>query len=85
MGYILVAYDDMDDLNNIRVFLNVSGYNVRCFSSWEEARSLFDGDHNCDLVITKFRIRDVTGADIVRYIRNSQSPHVPIMAINSTV
>jgi CheY-like chemotaxis protein len=83
MGYVLVVYDNLEDLNNVRLFLHVSGYDAKAFSSWEEARKAFDGDSSCDLVITKARISGVTASDIAEYIKNSRIPQTPIIAINS--
>lgn len=83
MGYVLVVYDNVEDLKTVRLFLHVSGYDAKAFASWEEAREAFDGDPGCDLVIAKAKIGEVTASDIAQYIRNSRIPQTPIIAINS--
>ena len=84
MGYILVIHDNEEDLENIRLFLTLSGYNIEASSSWEQARSLFHRDPSCDLVITKMKMNETNGNDIANYIRNSQKTQIPILAIGGT-
>jgi len=81
MGYILVIYDDAEDFENVRLFLTFCGYKIEACSDWEEARSLFESDLNCDLVIAKAKIGETNGNDIARYVRNSRKSQTPIMAI----
>ena len=84
VGYILVIHDNEEDLENIRLFLTLSGYNIEASSSWEQARSLFHRDPSCDLVITKMKMNETNGNDIANYIRNSQKTQIPILAIGGT-
>jgi len=84
MGYILVIYDDADDLENVRLFLSFCGYKVEAYSNWEEARSLFNRELDCEFLITKGKMREINGNDIALYIRNSQKSETPIVAIGST-
>ena len=83
MGYILVIYDNKRDLEKIRLLFTVFGYNIKAFSSWEEARCLFDEDLSCDLAITKVKMREANGNDIAYYIKNSQKAKIPILAIGN--
>ena len=84
VGYILVIHDNEEDLENIRLFLTLSGYNIEASSSWEQARRLFDRDPSCDLVIAKMKMKETNGNDIANYIRNSQKTQIPILAIGGT-
>ena len=47
----------------------------------EEACGFFDNDLNCDLVVTKVKMREINGNDIALYIRSPQKPQTPILAI----
>jgi CheY-like chemotaxis protein len=83
MGYILVIHDDTEDLGTLRLFLSVFDYDVKVSSNWEEASALFDGDLNCDLIITKAKMNEIYGYDFARHVRNSPRPDIPILAIGS--
>lgn len=84
MGYILVVHDNEEDLENIRMYLSFLGYMVEAACHGQEGCNLFDGSLECDLVITKVKMREINGNNIAQYIRNSQRPHTPIVAIAST-
>ena len=84
MGYILLIDDNEQDLERIRFFLSVLDYKVKVSNSWEAAKTLFDEDIDCDLVIGKGEIMQVSGSDITQYIRNSLKPLTPILFIGNT-
>jgi DNA-binding response OmpR family regulator len=65
----------------VRRYLSFLGYRVETACGAEEGCNLFDNDLNCGLVITKMKVGDINGNDIAQYIRNSQQPHTPIIAI----
>ena len=81
MGYILVIDDDKGEREKTRLVLSVKGYKAKFSGSWEEARTLFDGDLDWDLVIVRVAMEEVNGNDIARYIRQSKKPRTPILAI----
>jgi CheY-like chemotaxis protein len=83
MGYILLVDDNATDRENIDLLLGVSNYRIEAFSSWEAARSLFDTDHDCDLVITRVKMSEIHGNDIAQYVRNSLRPQTPILGMSS--
>jgi DNA-binding response OmpR family regulator len=82
--YILVLDDDEEDLDMVRRYLSFLGYRVETACDAEEGCNLFDSDLDCGLVVTKMKVRDINGNDIAQYIRNSQRPQTPIIAIGRT-
>lgn len=81
MGYILVIDDDKGEREKTRLVLSVKGYRAKFSGSWEEARTLFDGNLDWDLVIVRVSMGEVNGNDIARYIRRSKKTQTPILAI----
>jgi len=82
MEDILVVDDNEENLRAMRMFLTFLGYKVKEASNGEEAVRLLDtGVKRIDFVITDIAMRGLNGNDVARYVRNSQSPRTPIVAI----
>ncbi len=81
MGYILVIDDDENICYILRTFLTEMGYEVKVAHDGEEGIKYFDKDRDFDLVITDIRMPRMGGCEVARYIRGSDRPSTPIVAI----
>jgi CheY-like chemotaxis protein len=81
MGYILVIDDDENICYILRSFLTEMGYEVKVAHDGEEGIKHFDKGRDFDLVITDIRMPRMGGCEVARYIRGSDRPSTPIVAI----
>ena len=84
MEYILVIDDNEENLSATRMFLTVLGYKVKVASNGEEAVRLLDTGLKIDFVITDIAMPRMNGNDVARYVRSSQRPRTPIVAITGS-
>ena len=82
MENILVIDDDWWVLESVKCFLEHLGYEVTTASSGQEGITLIDNGCEHDLVITDIRMPGISGNELAKQIRNSDCPHVPIVAIS---
>ncbi len=81
MGYILVIDDDDHICYILCAFLTGMGYEVKVAHDGEEGIKHFDKGRDFDLVITDIRMPRISGCEVARYIRGSDRPSTPIVAI----
>ena len=81
MNLILVIEDEELIREILENFLAKLGYRVHVAKDGREGIRLLNGDCKYDAVLTDIGMPGITGNDIVRHIRNSESPHTPVLAI----
>lgn len=81
MKLILVIDDEELICEILKNFLAKLGYRVHVAKDGRKGIRLLNGDCNYDAVITDIGMPGINGNDIVRHIRNSESPHTPVLAI----
>jgi len=79
MKKILVVDDETDICMLLKRFLTKSGFEVETAQNGKRGLQLVD-EFKPDLVMTDFRLGDVTGADLLVSIKN-KLPHVPVLII----
>ena len=82
MPRVLVIDDEsliLDFLSDILIRL---GYEVKIVHDGKEGIDVFNTDHELDLVITDIRMPRMDGNAVAGYIRNSDRPDMPIIAIS---
>jgi CheY-like chemotaxis protein len=76
----------IDDENAILSFLHDVlinlGYEVEIAHDGKEGVALFKDNQDLDLVITDIRMPRMNGNAVAKYIRSSDRPHIPIVAIS---
>ena len=80
MKKILVIEDDALFLNIIRKALSSAGHFVETADCGEAGLKSFYNDR-FDLVITDFHLGSITGLDVAKNIRKSNSAHTPIICV----
>jgi CheY-like chemotaxis protein len=83
MNRILVIDDEKPIADLLEKILSRLGYFVKTAYSAGEGIRLFDKEV-FDLVITDIVMPGNDGHAVVRHIRNSDKPHVPVMGISGT-
>ena len=83
MNRILVIDDELNITEMIREVLTRFGYTVRTAADGRQGmeqlkKSVYD------LVVTDMCMPDLEGAQIVRFIRNSERCHTPVIGISGT-
>ncbi len=81
---ILIIDDDKDILKVLKMVLKASNYNVTIVSTGKEGIKQFD-KANFDIVITDLCMPEIGGADVAKYIKNSDKSDTPIMGITGTL
>ena len=81
MNLILVIEDEELIREILENFLAKLGYLVHVAKDGREGIRLLNGDCKYDAVLTDIGMPGITGNDIVRHIRNSESPNTPVLAI----
>ena len=71
----------IDDQDGILSFLPELGYEVKDAQDGEEGIELFNNGYNFDLVITEVSMPGMNGNAVAKYIRSSDKPGTPIVAI----
>ena len=79
----LVIDDQNSILSILHIFLVQLGYEVKIAHSGKEGIDIFDSERELDLVITDIRMPRMDGNAVARHIRNSDRPHMPIIAITA--
>jgi CheY-like chemotaxis protein len=79
---ILLIDDDWWVLDSARCFLQHVGYEVTTACTGKEGISLIDSGYAYDLVVTDIRLPGISGNELAKQIRNSDCPHLPIVAIS---
>ena len=82
MPRVLVIDDEKPILNFLQRFLTRLGYEVKIAHDGKEGIDVFNTDHELDLVITDIRMPRMDGNAVAGYIRNSDRPDMPIIAIS---
>ena len=76
----------IDDENHVTDFLEKAlkhfGYEVTTAHDGKEGVGFLKSGYNFDLVITDIRMPDMDGNEVARYIRKSEKPKTPIVAIS---
>jgi CheY-like chemotaxis protein len=65
----------------MRIYLTVLGYEIKAALNGEEAIRLLDTGVKIDFVVTDIAMPGTNGNDVAKYIRKSQIPDLPIVAI----
>lgn len=81
MESILVIDDERSILNLLNAFLKTSGYDVKAATDGYEGIEVFRNSNDIQMVITDIRMPRVDGNAVARYIRESDKPETPILAI----
>src|SRR5512147_2668060 len=79
MPTILIIDDDPSFRRVIQFQLEGAGHKVVTASNGSEGLRLFD-DRPCDLVLTDLQMREVSGLDVLRQIKQ-RSPDIPVIVI----
>ena len=77
---ILVADDSQDTLQMLEVFLGLSGWEIFCAATLQEARARLD-DGTIDLVILDRWLADEDSLDLCRELR-SRLPELPVVFLS---
>ena len=83
MDHILLI-DDQDDLKLLREVLTDLGYEVKVAHDGEEGIELVDSGYNFNLVITDINMPGMDGNAVAEYIRRSEKPDTPIVALTAS-
>jgi CheY-like chemotaxis protein len=83
MYHVLLIEDEGPVLRLLEEMLSRFGYQVQTAFGGREGLRLFDRGFY-DLVITDIVMPDLDGHEVARYIRKSDKPHTPIIAISGT-
>ena len=70
---ILLVDDNPNGLTARRMILEEQGFAVTTTDNGEDAWTLFQ-QARCDIVVTDYRLHGMNGGDLIRLIRNSDSP-----------
>ena len=81
MNFILVIDDEESIRELLENFLTKLGYRVHVAKDGREGIRLLNRDCKYGAVITDIGMPEINGNDIVRHIRNSETPHTPVLAI----
>ena len=82
MDKVLLIDDENAILSFLRnVFIHL-GYEVEIAHDGKEAVALFEDNQDLDLVITDIHMPRMNGNAVAKYIRSSDRPHIPIVAIS---
>lgn len=81
MESILIIDDEKMILRLLDSFLKISGYNVTAAGDGFEGIEAFRNSKDIDLVITDIHMPRMDGNAVARYIRGSEKPKIPILAI----
>ena len=79
---ILVIDDENGILDFLREVLINLGCEVKIAHDGKERVALFEDSQDLDLVITDIRMPRMDGNAVAKYIRSSDRPHIPILAIS---
>lgn len=82
MNHVLVIDYENAILSFLRNALIHLGYEVKIAHDGKEGIEVFDSERDLDLVITDIRMPKMDGNAVAEYIRNSNRPHIPIVAIS---
>ncbi len=78
---ILIVDDEAAQRASIAGFLRKQGFDTREAASGSEAVT-YIRDHHVDLVLTDFRMPDLTGKDVLREVRQI-NPDIPVVVITA--
>jgi CheY-like chemotaxis protein len=81
MHHILVIEDENGIRKVIEQILMELGYRVSVAEDGEKGLRLFKTHRDFDLVITDIRMPAMSGNEVAKYIKNSDNPDVPIVAM----
>ena len=81
MKHILVIDDNEGIVNSISKVLTHLGFDVKVARDGEEGIQLFNRCFNFDCVITDINMPRMNGVEVAQYIRNSDKPEIPVIAI----
>lgn len=81
---ILVADDETDILELVRVILHTKGYDVITASNGQDAYDMAAGVDKPDLLITDLKMSGISGMELIKRIRaNADIAELPILVISS--
>jgi len=83
MYHILVIDDEKAILNVVQTALSRAGFKVDIALDGQKGLQKFDNGQ-FDLVITDILMPGINGRDIVKHIRNSHRPYIPIIGFSGT-
>ena len=83
MPQVLVIDDESFILDLLQSILIQFGYDVKVACDGREGIEVFNAENDLDLVITDIRMPGMDGNAVARHIRNSDRPHMPIIAITA--
>jgi DNA-binding response OmpR family regulator len=81
--YILVIDDEKAILKVVRTALSRAGFKVDIALDGQKGLQKFDSSQ-FDLVITDILMPGIDGRDIVKHIRSSDRPYIPIIGFSGT-
>ena len=81
MNHILVIDDHDTILKFLRKVLTDLGYEVKAAHDGEEGIKLVNDGHNFNLIITDINMPRMDGNAVAEYIRSSENPDTPIVAL----
>lgn len=84
MKYILVIDDDSTILSLLYEYLLHLGYTVEIAHNGDDGIKLFNNGIHFDLVITDINMPILDGNEVARFIRNSDTPETPVIAITGS-
>ena len=83
MYNILVIDDERMISDVLQAALTIHGYSVETASGGYDGLRMFK-EGSFDLVITDIRMPDIDGIEVARFIRSSDKPQTPIIAMSGT-
>jgi two-component system response regulator PilR (NtrC family) len=83
MQRILIIDDEPSVRRLLSMMLEGEGYDVEVAMDGEQGLQLFRRPGNFDLVITDIRMPNIDGNKVGAYIRNSDKPDTPLIAITA--
>ena len=78
---LLVCEDDPMTLKAIEHRLKRDGYNIVTAIDGQQAKEILTGNSNIDIILTDIHMPQVTGLELVKYVRNDLKLTVPIVIL----
>lgn len=83
MPCILIIDDEISVAKMLNVALTTAGYKVDVAFSGKEGIEKYNKNH-FDMVITDIKMPEFCGKKVVRYIRKSTKPYIPVVGMSGT-
>ncbi|MBN1181264.1 MAG: response regulator transcription factor [Bacteroidales bacterium] len=81
MYNLLVCEDDPMTLKAIEHRLKRDGYNIITAIDGHQAKEILASNSNIDIILTDIHMPQVTGLDLVKYVRNDMKLTIPIVIL----